>query len=92
MTQFILIKMEIGEIGQPGVPVQTRAAKGIMWEVGNATIQLLPMVVYLVKAMEQNKDTAMKDLVQSVRVTSKCNIFLFQIFLITSPIDEKLLI
>ena len=61
--------MEIGEIGQPGVPVQTRVAKGIMWEVGNATIQLLPMVVYLVKATEQNKDTAMKDPVQSVRIT-----------------------
>ena len=36
------------------------------------------MVVYLVKATEQNKDTAMKDLVQSVRVTNKFITFLFQ--------------
>ena len=71
MTQFLLIKMEIGEIGQPGVPVQTRAAKGTMLEAGNATIQFPPMVVHLVKATEQNKDTAMKDPVQSVRITDQ---------------------
>ena len=68
MTQFILIKMEIGEIGQPGVAARRHAGKDIMLEVGNVTIQRLQTVVCLVKVMERNKGIVTKDLVQLVRM------------------------
>ena len=38
-----------------------------MLEVGNVTIQALPMVVCHVKEMELSRDTVMTDLVQLVR-------------------------